>query len=51
MRAETTDELIASTGINMFSELLGFLTAILAILVIRGIYNRQEEKHRQITSQ
>ena len=50
MRGDTASELIAASWVYVGSEGLAIPAAILAILLVRGINRRQEEKHRHLAA-
>ena len=50
LRGDTASELIAASWVYVGSEGLAIPAAILAILLVRGINRRQEEKHRHLAA-
>jgi len=50
LTSETASELTASTWVLLISDAIDIPAAILAILVVRGINSRQEEKYRHLST-
>jgi hypothetical protein len=47
LKAEESSEIMAATRIGMIADLLGIISAILALLVVHEVTRRQQEKHHQ----